>query len=98
MGPLKNELGETVLDSSGAAEILSRAFMKVFTKEDGANIPEPPDMGPNSFLYNINFSKRLLRKKIRELKKESAAGPDEIGPQILQELQEGLVPALTAVF
>jgi len=37
-------------------------------------------------------------KKIRGLRKEAAAGPDEIGPRLLQELERELAPALTAVF
>ena len=39
-----------------------------------------------------------VRRKIKGLRAESAAGPDGLGPRILKELQEGLAPVLAHVF
>jgi hypothetical protein len=39
-----------------------------------------------------------IKKRIRKLRKEAAAGPDEIGPRLLQELEEEVVVALQQIF
>jgi len=46
----------------------------------------------------VQFTERDVRKKIRDLKKDSAAGPDEIGPKMLQELVDELAWPLTKIF
>ena len=98
VGPLKNEKGEPISDTVGMAEILNRTFQEAFTRENLAEVPEAEDMLLNSILEDINISERDVRAKIRGLKRESAAGPDSIGPALLKELQDGLVPALAVIF
>ena len=39
-----------------------------------------------------------VRKAIQKLKKELAAGPDEMGPWLLQELEDVVAKALTLIF
>jgi hypothetical protein len=39
-----------------------------------------------------------VKKKIRKLRKEAAAGPDEIGPRVLQELENEISAALVIIF
>ena len=98
VGPLKNGEGKTISDTVGMAEILNKTFQEAFTREDLSSVPEAEDMLPDSILEEIIIRERDVRQKIRNLKKESAAGPDSIGPALLKELQEELVPALTVIF
>ena len=39
-----------------------------------------------------------MRRKIRKLRKEAAARPDDMGPRLLQELENELAKPLTAIF
>ena len=80
------------------ATLLNRCFGEVFTREDRANIPDPAAMDLGSVLDNIHISVAAVRRKIKGLRAESAAGPDGLGPRILKELQEGLAPVLAHVF
>jgi len=97
-GPLKNGDGEMVGDSEGMAEILNKAFKEVFTRENLGEVPNPEDLEVRSTLEHIRISGKEVKKKIRGLRAEAAAGPDEIGPRILIELQDALSPALATVF
>jgi hypothetical protein len=98
VGPLKDKDGCTVSGNEDMAELLNQSFKDVFTREDTNNIPEPEDMQPRSVLHTVKFWESDIRKKIRGLRTEAAAGPDSIGPRILQELENELVPALRAIF
>jgi hypothetical protein len=46
----------------------------------------------------MDITYRMVQEKIRSLKPASAPGLDGIGPQLLQELQKELVPALVLIF
>ena len=39
-----------------------------------------------------------IRKKIRKLRHNAASGPDEIGPKLLQELENEVVKPLLTIF
>jgi hypothetical protein len=62
----------------------------MFTREDGTRIPEAKKMETEE-LRGINISEWRIRKIIRKLQKEAAAGTDEIGPRLLHEREDGLV-------
>jgi hypothetical protein len=79
------------------AELLNEFFSSVFTREDGTRIPEAEKMETEE-LRGINITEWRIRKIIRKLRKDAAAGPDEIGPRLLQELEDGIVPGLTMIF
>ena len=97
IGPLKSE-GLTISGSKEMATLLNKCFGEVFTREATDNIPEPPVMDLGSLLEDVHISVAAVRKKIRGLRRESAAGPDGLGPVILKELEDGLAPVLTHVF
>jgi hypothetical protein len=46
----------------------------------------------------IRVTEWEVKKKIRKLRKDTAAGPDEIGPRVLQELENEIAPALVMIF
>ena len=49
-------------------------------------------------IYYINITVAAVRRKIKNLRSESAAGPDSLGPRVLKELERGLAPALTHIY
>ncbi len=98
IGPLKSQDGKTASDSQGIAELLNACFKEVFTREEEGEAPDPENLQTESVLTTIQFRVSDVRKKIRSLKAEGAAGPDGIGPRVLQELQQEMAPALAAVF
>jgi hypothetical protein len=69
----------------------------VFTREDTEHIPRAADM-ETSVLEEVNISEKAVKDKIRKLKPESATGPDEIGPKLLQELVNELNLPLVLIF
>jgi hypothetical protein len=46
----------------------------------------------------VNVTEQKVREKIKNLKPYSAAGPDGIGTQLLRELREEVIPALTMIY
>jgi hypothetical protein len=97
VGPLKDGEGQTVTDNEKMADLLNETFGKAFTHVDAENVPDPETLHRGENLHNIHVTVREVREKIRKLKKFSAAGPDGIGPGILQELSEQLAPILTSI-
>jgi hypothetical protein len=97
VGPLKNKQKETVTDDEGMAEVLNEFFSSVFTREDRANLPRAKEMDTEE-MRGVRFTQAKVRKKIQKLRTAAAAGPDGIGPRILQELENELVDGLTIVF
>jgi len=97
IGPLKNLNKETVADDTGMAELLNNFFGSVFTREDTANIPSAAGMETGS-MKEVEITTNGIKAKIRNLKASSAAGPDGIGPKLLQGLVDELAPALAIIF
>jgi hypothetical protein len=97
IGPLKNEKKETATEDQGMAELLNNFFGSVFTREDTENIPAAEEM-EGGILDSITITEKAVREKIQNLKTDSAAGPDEIGPKLLQELESVLTKPLTWIF
>ena len=67
------------------------------TREDMEHIPAAEEMETTA-MDGVRITHSAVRKKIRKLKTLSAAGPDEIGPKLLQELENELTPVLVKIF
>jgi hypothetical protein len=80
------------------SELLNGFFSSVFTRESPGEAPEPVNMGSNTQLGDLTISAHLVQKKIRALRKNAAAGPDEIGPRLLQELIHEVSGPLASIF
>jgi len=97
VGPLKNGEGRTVAEDSEMAEVLNEFFSSVFTRETGDTPPvTEPKEAPE--MPGIRITEWEVKKIIRKLRKEAAAGPDEVGPRLLQELVEEVAAPLTTIF
>ena len=89
--------GRLFSDGLTKAELLSKQFSSVFTKEDKSNVdklfgPYYPDI--NDLTINIEGVEKLLFG----LNPSKASGPDEIPCRLLKELSHELAPVLTAIF
>lgn len=81
------------------ANLLNGFFTSVFTKEDTDNVPEPePTYHGNSPLGDVQFPAAQIRKKILNLRKGSAGGPDIISPRVLHETVDSICDPLEIIF
>ena len=97
VGPLKDLDGNLVSSSKEMASMLNGYFSSVFSPE----MDRPPDiqeMEVRSKLETIDISTRKVQKKIRELKPDSAPGPDGINGRLLQGLADEISPVLSEIF
>jgi hypothetical protein len=79
------------------ADLLNQTFKTCFTREDTRNVPEPKNLNPRTNLDRVDFCERNVRKKIKNLKPESAAGPTELAQEYCRNwLTDSL--ALTSIF
>ena len=97
VGPLKSR-GETVSGNKAMANLLNKCFGDAFTREATTNIPEPANMEMRRVLEDVSITAWDVRRKIRALRSEAEAGPDGIGPRVLQALQDELAPILVHIF
>jgi hypothetical protein len=86
IGPLKDGMGRIVQDHAGMANLLNNFFSSVFTQEDTTNVPEPEGQGSRAKLEWIKITEKAVKEKIKRLRTDAAAGPDGIGPSLLQKL------------
>ena len=89
VGPLKDENGKLIVEPKLQAEVLNNYFASVFTRNDGNNLPtkNPSEMKEGG-LNNIRFEAKKVEEKIREMRAESASGPDGISPRIIKEVHQ----------
>jgi hypothetical protein len=78
------------------ATLLNEFFSSVFSRDEG--IPPKAEEMKTSSLENISITAWKVKKKIRNLKPTAAAGPDEIGPRLLQELENEVAEGLAIIF
>ena len=90
VGPLKDQEGRTVSGSKEMAELLNSFFVSVFTREDTRDIPMLRTERLGNVLTTAKITTEKVRRKVQRLRPGSAAGPDSVGPQLLQKLIESL--------
>jgi hypothetical protein len=79
------------------ADILNDFFISVFTKVDLSSIPvvEKENAGD---MDRITITANVIRKKIQELRIDSAPGPDGITPRLPRSLGESILLPLELIF
>ena len=97
IGPLKDREGKVVKEDKDMAGIFNTFFSSVFTREDVGNIPEPEPQHQGRFLREVSVTVKKVKDKIQKLRKGAAAGPDGLGPQILQELKDIIASPLATI-
>ncbi len=103
VAPLKNN-GKLENDNKKKADILNAQFKSVFSKpselspeevrklEQEKLNPSVPQMDP------INITEPGVKKLLRGMNPNKAAGPDKIAPRVLKELADELTPYVTLVY
>ncbi len=97
VGPLLGENGKVIADPTEMAQELNKYFGSVFTKEDKTNVPAK-NMETANILDNIIITEKNIREKIKNLKLDSAPGPDGISPRLLKELSTSCSLPLKIIF
>ena len=97
IGPLKNKEGHVVSNDKDMAEIFNEFFSSVFTREDTEQVPEPQEMHFRSELRETQVTTKKVKEKIKKLRRGAAAGPDNIGPTLLQELVDVVASPLATI-
>jgi hypothetical protein len=67
-------------------------------REDATEVPEAENLYNGGGLNTVRATVRDVKLKIRKLRKEAAAGPDGIGPVVLQECVDQVAPALAMIY
>ncbi len=79
------------------ADLLNKYFASVFTPPSSQ--PQPNAAQPaDTSVSDLSVSTSMVKEKILRLRPASAAGPDKIGPQLLQELVNEVSPVLATIF
>ena len=97
VGPLKVN-NVTVCDNQEMAEVLNGFFVSVFTNEPDGPVPAATVLPSGSVISEIRFEPGKVKKKLAELRPESAPGPDGITAKFLKEHADAMAPALALLF
>ena len=97
VGPLLDRAKNKVTDNKGMVDLLNRYFSSVFTPDAGGPVPDAaPTVAP--YIGDLRVTTAMVEKAIEKLRPSSAAGPDGIGPQLLQQLKATVAPVLASIF
>ncbi len=83
VGPLVTQDKKIITDNKEMAEMLNQFFSSVFTKEDLNNVPDAEAEIVTRAMPPVQVSEQDVAKKIRELRRDAAAGPDGVSPRLL---------------
>jgi hypothetical protein len=98
IGPLKTEDGKLLTQSVEMAEELNRFFSSVFTKEAPDNISVPRREEMKTDMRSVKVTPAHVRDQIKNLRADSAPGPDGISPRVLKELKAEASIPLSIIF
>ena len=95
--PLRSE-GKLHSDDKDKAEILNKQFKSVFTKDSESFKEQSLHKPQFPKIKEIHICEKGVTKLLKELKVNSASGPDDISNRILKHSAEELSPVLTFIF
>jgi hypothetical protein len=98
VGPLITKEKKLLTGGKEIADELNKFFASVFTKEDTTTVPDAEQEEVKQRMEAIRISERDVSKKIRNLRKNAASGPDGISPKLLQELESSFLTPLALLF
>jgi hypothetical protein len=97
VGPLKVD-NKVISDNKGMASALNDFFLSVFRKENLGNVPVPEKLPSASVLSDMVISSAQVKKKLQNLKENSAPGPDGITPRVLKLNADALSGPLADIY
>jgi hypothetical protein len=99
VAPLKDPHGNLILSDIQKANLLNEYFHSVYTKDNGHLPPFPLRLPPNcEGLDNIDISPEIVQRIMSKLKKNSAAGPDNLPPIFFCSTSHSLSFPLATIF
>jgi hypothetical protein len=98
IGPILTEEGTLLTSDVEMAEELNKFFVSVFTQENMESVPEAKREVIQQQMKMTQVTEKQIRDKIRNLRVESASGPDGLSPRILKELVDVVVKPLRIIF
>jgi len=101
VGPLKDETGNVISDSSGMCKLLNNYFSSIFTIENVERIPEarPIFIGDHeNKLQDIDLKQSIIYEKLKSLKPHKAAGVDNLDSDFLSKVADVISYPLTKIF
>ena len=97
LGPLKDENGNLITEGREMADKFNKFFSDVFTEEDIEHVPTKENE-TNEILENVRITEGAIKEKIKNLKENSAAGPDGIGSKLLKATANQIAKPLGQIF
>ena len=97
VGPLKTGDGETIVGDKATADRLNDFFASVFTAEDKANILAV-NMGTGEKLLEVEVTEEEIIRCIKNLKQDSAAGPDGFHSNLLKMTAKEIAVPLAIIY
>ena len=97
LGPLKNAEGTLTAEDKEMASILKNFFSGVFSEEDLDHMTVK-QRETEKELEMVCIDTKKIAQKIKKLRGDSAAGPDNINPGMLKELGQELAEPLSRIF
>jgi hypothetical protein len=101
VGPLKGNEGLMISDKKGMAEILSKYFVQVNTKENLDNVPDVHNrkVEEEGLLFErVEINDEIVEGMIGKMKENRAAGVDGIKSTFIKKCCKGLVGPLREIF
>ena len=98
IGVIQDTDGRLANNDAEKAELLNKFFSSVFTRENLANIPQPPNIFEGPHLDDISITDDMVRTKLVKLKPTSSPGPDGVHPRILRETAQTISGPLAHMF
>jgi len=98
IGPLKGDDGRNITDPEEMADTINEFFVSVFTREDTTEIPTPRKKRIWSKLKKCWVTTAMVKAKIKELRPNSAPGPDGISAKVLKQCSDEIAPVLAMIY
>ena len=98
IGIIKDSSGKFVSDPGGQGDAFNKFFADSFVTDNNSIPPFPSRTPPDVGLANITFSERDVYLKLKNLKTNSAGGPDLLCPMFLKNVSNFIASPLAFMF
>ena len=101
IGPLKRQDGSLAVNDTEKANLINDFFANIGTRLGRANSNLPQQSDRNDLVpsvTDITACEDLVRRKLKAIKPNKSAGPDEIPPKLLKLAEPAIASPLTSLF
>jgi hypothetical protein len=95
---LLKEDGTRTRNDKEKAQVLNDFFQSVFTTEQDGELPEAPTYTFDEELTDFDITEDSVKKQLKRLKSDKAAGSDGIPPLLLVEAADALALPVSIIF